>query len=190
WGRVTRELKEMHELVPALDSMLGFPGAVDRLRALGVPLEVLNRAIGRNLVDIPKLQDALETIEAHKLGVDVDPAKLNKAYELIRGTFSKIENEMKNAFSNGMKAIDNITAKLPNTFPKPFKAAMNASMKVTAGGFGGMLNVALGYMPKLTNSANKFNPAPKFKKGTDKAKETVGSGLAELAKAVRRGANR
>lgn len=190
WGRVTRELKEMHELVPALDSMLGFPGAVDRLRELGVPLDVLNRAIGRNLVDIPKLQKALETIEMHKLGVDVDPAKLNRAYELIRGTFGKIEKEMKSAFSNGMKAIDNVTAKLPNTFPKPFRMAMNASMKVVTGGFGGMLNFAGSFMPKLNNSANKFNPAPKFKKGTDKAKETVGSGLAELGKAIRRGASR
>src|SRR5690606_16542949 len=102
----------------------------------------------------------------------------------------KIENEMKNAFSNGMKAIDNVTAKLPNTIPKPFRTAMNASMKVVTGGFGGMLNVAGSFMPKLNNAAGKFNPAPKFKRGTDKAKETVGSGLAELAKAVRRGANR
>src|SRR5690606_6615152 len=59
WGRATSELKELHGLMPARDSMLGFPGATDRLKELGVPLEVLNRAIGRNLVDIPKLQDAL-----------------------------------------------------------------------------------------------------------------------------------
>src|SRR5690606_11038774 len=120
----------------------------------------------------------------------VDPAKLNRASELIRETVNKIENEMKYACSNGMKAIDASTARLPDTFPKPFKTAMNAGLKVMNSGFGGMLNVAFGYMPKLNNSANKFNPAPKLKGGTDKAKEAVGSGLASIGKAVRRGANR
>src|SRR5690606_9115801 len=102
----------------------------------------------------------------------------------------KIENEMKNAFSNGMKAIDNVTAKLPNTFPKPFKTAMNAGLKVLNSGFSGMLNVAFGYMPKLNNSANKFNPAPKFKRGTDRSREAVGKGLASIGKEIRSGSNR
>src|SRR5690606_26643018 len=98
--------------------------------------------------------------------------------------------ELKNAFSNGMKAIDASTARLPDTFPKPIRTAMNAGLEVLNSGFDGMLNIAGGFMPKLNNSGNKFNPARNFKRGTDKAKAAVGSGVASIGKEIRSGSNR
>src|SRR5690606_22578282 len=190
FGGVHADLQKTMELAPLLDAALGMEGATDSLTNLGIPLDVLNRALSRGLVDAPKVVDAITTIEAAAQGMDIKPEKVQEAREYLKRIFGDIENDMKSAFSRGMQAVDNITAQLPKKVPPHIRTGMNAGLKIMNSGWGGMLDVALDGAKKASNAGKKFKPAPHFRKGTNDAKKATRNGMKGVEDEVRNGSSR
>lgn len=184
------EIERAATLSGLLDEKLGMLGATQKLVNLGVPIDVLNRAISRGLVNVPKVTAALQTIEEEAQGLDVAPRKLEAARAYIAEVFGKIETDMRTRLTSTHRSINQFTDQFKGVWPQKYRVAANTALKFVTTGMGGIVAQTVRKAKQATQGANNFKPEKPFKSGADKANSAVNSSLSRMNNIVRDNARR